>query len=159
MGYETSKLSYNVKHRATKQLLPFFFVDLISKPNNKQIFSLNRLLNIKIITESPQKRTRTKTRKCGEKHPANVCVAYITAWKRQYKSYNIYQPYDTHVKTQQYRSEDLSYASFTKQPQIRGTIKEENINEETMNNCLQHKSEEITVINNENNDTNEKSHK
>lgn len=83
-------------------------------------------------------------------------MAYITAWKRKYKSYNIYQPYDTHIKTQQYRNEDLSYASFTKQPQIRDTIEEENINEETINNCLQHKNEEITMINNENNDTNEK---
>lgn len=76
---------------------------------------------------------------CDEKQS---WVAYITVWK--YKSNNIYQPYDTSVKTQQYGSEGLSCTSVIKQ-RTRDTTEEENVNEQ-MDNYMQHKNEEIAIM-------------
>ncbi|KAL2731725.1 RNA-directed DNA polymerase from mobile element jockey [Vespula squamosa] len=41
IGHETSKLPYNIKHKATKQPLLIFFFNLLSKSNNKEIYSLD----------------------------------------------------------------------------------------------------------------------
>ncbi|KAL2742680.1 hypothetical protein V1477_008169 [Vespula maculifrons] len=100
-----------------------------------------------LLTTRKIKNENIKYINYGEKHLANYkgCIAYITAWRRKYKSYNTYQSYDTSVKTQQYRSEGLSYASVTTQL-IRGTTEEENMNKQTMDNCMQHKNEEIIIM-------------
>ncbi|KAL2729744.1 Nucleic-acid-binding protein from transposon X-element [Vespula squamosa] len=41
IGHETSKLPYNIKHKATKQPLSIFFFNLLLKSNNKEIYSLD----------------------------------------------------------------------------------------------------------------------
>lgn len=45
----------NIKHRTTKEPLPLFFIDLEPADNNKDIYNLNYLLNLKISVEPPRK--------------------------------------------------------------------------------------------------------
>jgi len=45
----------NIKHKQTKDPLSLFFVDLEPQANNKEIFNLQFLGNIKITTEAPHK--------------------------------------------------------------------------------------------------------
>lgn len=45
----------NVKHRTTKEPLPLFFLDLEPADNNKDIYNLNYLINLKISVEPPHK--------------------------------------------------------------------------------------------------------
>jgi hypothetical protein len=44
----------NVKHRVTKEPLSLFFVDLEPKENNKDIYDMEFLCNMKISVEAPR---------------------------------------------------------------------------------------------------------
>lgn len=70
----------NVKHGKTKQSLPLFFVDLEPKPNNKDIYDVNALLNAKIEVEPPRKKSMiaqcTRCQRYG--HTKSYC-------RRQYR--------------------------------------------------------------------------
>jgi hypothetical protein len=44
LGHEVTKIS-NIRHRITKNPLSLFFVVLKQKPNNKEIYNINRLMN------------------------------------------------------------------------------------------------------------------
>jgi hypothetical protein len=46
----------NVKHRATKEPLPLFFIDLEPKENNKTIYDIEFLCNMKITVEAPRQK-------------------------------------------------------------------------------------------------------
>jgi hypothetical protein len=55
----------NVKHRATKETLPQFFIDLEPKENNKTIYDMEFLCNMKITVEAPrQKKHIVQCRRC-----------------------------------------------------------------------------------------------
>ncbi|PNF35987.1 hypothetical protein B7P43_G02293 [Cryptotermes secundus] len=84
----------NVKHRATKEPLPLFFIDLEPKENNKSVYDMEFLCNMKITVEAPRQKkhivqcTRcqsyghTKTYcakpyacvKCGANHNTTTCT-------------------------------------------------------------------------------------
>ncbi|KAF7393358.1 hypothetical protein HZH68_010177 [Vespula germanica] len=144
MGHEMLKLPYDVKHRVT--LYQSSSHDYIQKYCIKTSKYM-KYTEYHLLTTRKIKNGNIKCVNYGEKHLANYkgCIAYITAWRRKYKSYNTYRSYDTSVKTQQYRSEGLSYASVTTQL-IKGTTEKENMNKQTMDNCMQHKNEEIIII-------------
>jgi hypothetical protein len=92
-GHEVRNI-LNVKHRATKEPLPLFFIDLEPKENNKTIYDIEFLCNMRITVEAPRQRkhivqcTRcqsyghTKTYctkpyacvKCGENHNTTTCT-------------------------------------------------------------------------------------
>jgi hypothetical protein len=44
----------NVKHRVTKEPISLFFIDLEPKENNKDIYDMEFLCNIKITVEAPR---------------------------------------------------------------------------------------------------------
>lgn len=46
----------NIRHRVTKQPLMMFYVDLEPKENNKQIYDIQYLNNMKIVIEPPHKK-------------------------------------------------------------------------------------------------------
>jgi len=46
----------NIRHRVTKEPLPLYFVDLEPHYNNKSIYDLKFLCNMKIIVEAPRKK-------------------------------------------------------------------------------------------------------
>jgi hypothetical protein len=57
LGHEVTNIS-NIRHRITKNPLSLFFVDLKRKPNNKEIYSINRLMNSVIKFEPPLQKKR-----------------------------------------------------------------------------------------------------
>ena len=46
----------NIRHRVTKKTLPVYFVDLEPQDNNKSIYDLQSLYNMKIAVEAPRKK-------------------------------------------------------------------------------------------------------
>lgn len=84
----------NIKHRATKEPLPLFFVDLEPCDNNKSIFDIQYLFNTRIRVEPPRKKNdiiqctrcqsygHSKTYcskpyncvKCGKSHDSKLCT-------------------------------------------------------------------------------------
>jgi hypothetical protein len=44
----------NIRHRVTKESLPLYFVDLEPQDNNKSIYDLQLLCNMKIAVEAPR---------------------------------------------------------------------------------------------------------
>lgn len=93
IGYEVRQV-VNVRHRATKEPLPIFFVDLEPNPNNKNIFNVKYINNMKITFEAPHKKQEIlqckrcqrfghsknqcnrpyRCVKCGSDHPTNTCT-------------------------------------------------------------------------------------
>ncbi|KAL2748768.1 LOW QUALITY PROTEIN: hypothetical protein V1477_003411, partial [Vespula maculifrons] len=159
MGHGTSKLPYNAKQSHKTASNNLLRRNLISKPNNKEIYSLDRLLNIKLIIKFPMNKERIQCKKCQrygyiQKYCTRTprCMKYTEdhlSTERTKKIIDgnikyIYQPYDTSVKTQQYGSEGLSCTSVIKQ-RTRDTTEEENVNEQ-MDNYMQHKNEEIAIM-------------
>ena len=53
LGHEVINVS-NIRHRVTKDPLSLFFIDLKQKPNNKEIYNTNRLMNAIVKFEPPQ---------------------------------------------------------------------------------------------------------
>lgn len=51
-GHEVTNIS-NTIHNITKNLLFLFFIDLKQKPNNKEIYNINRLVNSVVKIEPP----------------------------------------------------------------------------------------------------------
>ncbi|CAH2100345.1 unnamed protein product [Euphydryas editha] len=84
----------NVLHRATKEKLPLFFVDLEQQANNKDIFKLKFIGHIKVTVEAPYKKKEVlqckrcqrfghsknqcfrpfRCVKCGNDHPTSSCT-------------------------------------------------------------------------------------
>ena len=84
----------NIRHRATKYPLPLYFVDLEPQDNNKSIYDLQLLCNMKIVVEPPRKKNHivqctrcqsyghTKTYcsrpfacvNCGGEHKTTLCT-------------------------------------------------------------------------------------
>jgi hypothetical protein len=84
----------NIRHRVTKEPLPLYFVDLEPQDNNKSIYDLQLLCNMKIVVEPPRKKNHivqctrcqsyghTKTYcsrpfacvKCGGEHKTSLCT-------------------------------------------------------------------------------------
>lgn len=54
-GHEARNI-HNIKKRETKKPLPMFFVDLEPKPNNKDIYKLELLMNLRVKFEPPHQR-------------------------------------------------------------------------------------------------------
>lgn len=93
LGYTVRNIA-NVYHKITKAPLPIFFIDLEPQSNNKEIFSLNYILNAKVLVEAPYKKKEivqckrcqqyghTKSYcwhpfrcvKCGGTHNTNNCT-------------------------------------------------------------------------------------
>ena len=48
---------HNIRHGGTKKPLPKFYVDLEPKDNNKDIYSINALLNMRVKFEPPHKKS------------------------------------------------------------------------------------------------------
>lgn len=94
-GHEVRQV-VNILHRATKDPLPMFYVDLEPKHNNKDVFEVKNINNMKVTIEAPYKKKsqeilqckrcqrfgHTKNQchrpfrcvKCGEEHPTKTCV-------------------------------------------------------------------------------------
>lgn len=90
----TARNVLNIRHRLTKAPLPLYFVDLEPRDNNKNIYDLQFLCNMKITVEAPRKKTtivqcarcqsygHTKTYctrpficvKCGGDHNTTECT-------------------------------------------------------------------------------------
>ena len=49
---------FNIRHRVTKHPLSMFYVDLEPKENNKEIYNLQYLNNMKINVEPPNKKKK-----------------------------------------------------------------------------------------------------
>ena len=84
---------FNFRHRTSKELLPLYFVDLEPQDNNKNIYDLHLLCNMKIAVDPPRKKNHivqctrcqsyghTKTYcyrpfvcfKCGGEHKTDMC--------------------------------------------------------------------------------------
>ncbi|KAJ8707694.1 hypothetical protein PYW07_011371 [Mythimna separata] len=93
IGHEVRQI-VNIRHRATKEPLPIFYVDLEPKPNNKAIFDVKYLNNMKISFEAPYKKKEIiqckrcqrfghsknqcfrpyRCVKCGSTHPTTTCT-------------------------------------------------------------------------------------
>lgn len=93
IGHEVRQI-VNIRHRATKEPLPVFYVDLEPKPNNKAIFDVKYLNNMKITFEAPYKKKEIiqckrcqrfghsknqcfrpyRCVKCGSAHPTTTCT-------------------------------------------------------------------------------------
>lgn len=93
IGHEVRQI-VNIRHRATKEPLPVFYVDLEPKPNNKAIFDVKYLNNMKITFETPYKKKEIiqckrcqrfghsknqcfrpyRCVKCGSAHPTTTCT-------------------------------------------------------------------------------------
>lgn len=58
IGHEVRQI-VNIRHRATKEPLPIFYVDLEPKPNNKAIFDVKYLNNMKVTFEAPYKKRKS----------------------------------------------------------------------------------------------------
>lgn len=92
-GHEVRQI-VNVLHRSTKEALPIFFVDLEPNKNNKEIFKVSYLGQMKVTFEAPYKKKEimqckrcqrfghTKNQcfrpfrcvKCGNEHPTSMCT-------------------------------------------------------------------------------------
>lgn len=92
-GHEVRQI-VNVLHRATKEALPVFFVDLEPNENNKEIFKLRYLNQMRVTFEAPYKKNEimqckrcqrfghTKNQcfrpfrcvKCGNDHSTSLCT-------------------------------------------------------------------------------------
>ena len=92
-GHEVTNIS-NIRHRITKNSLSLFFIDIKQKPNNKEIYNLNRLMNSIVKIEPPfvkkeivqckrcqryghmQKYCNHNFRcvKCASSHPTDQCT-------------------------------------------------------------------------------------
>ena len=72
----------NIRHWESEVLLPIFFVDLEPNRNNKDIYKLDWLLNVKIQIEPPKKKTSTqlcnahRCVKCGDEHNTANCTKF-----------------------------------------------------------------------------------
>lgn len=84
----------SIRHRSTKEPLPIFYVDLEPQQNNKEIFDVRYLNQMKITIEAPYKKKEiiqckrcqrfghTKNQcfrpyrcvKCGNEHPTTQCI-------------------------------------------------------------------------------------
>lgn len=84
----------NIRHRSTKEPLPIFYIDLEPQQNNKEIFDVKYLNQMKITFEAPYKKKEiiqckrcqrfghTKNQcfrpfrcvKCGNEHPTTKCI-------------------------------------------------------------------------------------
>jgi hypothetical protein len=53
------RIVLNIRHRVTKEPLPLYFVDLEPHDNNKSIYDLQFLCNMKITVEAPRKKNHT----------------------------------------------------------------------------------------------------
>lgn len=73
-GHEARNI-HNIKKRATKQPLPMFFVDLEPKPNNKDIYNLELIMNLRVKFEPPhQRREIPQCTKCQRyNHTQRFC--------------------------------------------------------------------------------------
>jgi len=89
----------NIRHRVTKEPLPLCFVDLEPQDNNKSIYDIQSLCNVKIAVEAPRKKNHivqctrcqfyghTKSYcsrpyvcvKCGGEHNETLCTKDPTA--------------------------------------------------------------------------------
>jgi len=89
----------NIRHHVMKEPLPLYFVDLEPQDNNKYIYELQLLCNMKIVVEAPRKKNHivhctrwqcyghTKTYcsrpydcvKCGGEHNMTLCTKDPTA--------------------------------------------------------------------------------
>ena len=49
-SHEVTNIS-NIRHRITKNPLSLFFIDLKQKPNNKEAYNINRLMNSVVKSE------------------------------------------------------------------------------------------------------------
>ena len=92
-GHEVRQV-VNVRHRISKEPLPLFYVDLEPKPNNKDIFKLKSLNQMKVTFEAPYKKKEIlqckrcqrfghsknqcyrpfRCVKCGSDHPTTSCI-------------------------------------------------------------------------------------
>lgn len=54
-GHEIRQI-VNVLHRATKEKLPLYFVDLEPHANNKDIFNIKHINYVKVTIEAPYKK-------------------------------------------------------------------------------------------------------
>lgn len=94
MGHDVRQV-VNALHRTSKDPLPMFYVDLEPKHNNKEIFSVKHINNLKVTFEAPYKKKNkeilqckrcqrfghTKNQcyrpfrcvKCGEEHSTSTC--------------------------------------------------------------------------------------
>lgn len=74
LGHSVVKIS-NIRHRISKNPLPLFFVDLKIQSNNKEIYSVEFLVNTKIKFEPPHKKREipqcTRCQRYG--HTKNFC--------------------------------------------------------------------------------------
>lgn len=93
MGHEVRQI-VKVLHRATKEALPLFYVDLEPKNNNKDIFKIKQIDHMKITFEPPHKKKEVlqckrcqrfghsknqcfrpfRCVKCGDDHPTTTCA-------------------------------------------------------------------------------------
>jgi hypothetical protein len=54
LGHRVRKIM-NIRHRIHKTPLPLFFVDLVPAPNNKDIYEIKYIQNMRISVEPPRK--------------------------------------------------------------------------------------------------------
>ena len=73
-GHEVTNIS-NIRHRISKNPLSLFFIDLKQRPNNKQIYSINRLMNSVVKFESPSiKKEVVQCKRCQRyRHTQKYC--------------------------------------------------------------------------------------
>lgn len=73
-GHETTNI-WNIRHRTSKQPLPMFYLDLKTRDNNKQIYSLKQIGCFKVYFEPPHaKRTIPQCTNCQNYgHTKNFC--------------------------------------------------------------------------------------
>lgn len=84
----------NVLHRVTKEKLPLYFIDLEPHINNKDVFNIKYINNVKVTIEAPYKKKEVlqckrcqrfghsknqcfrpfRCVKCGNDHPTNTCT-------------------------------------------------------------------------------------
>lgn len=92
-GHEVRQV-VNVHHRTTKQKLPLYFVDIEQRPNNKDIFNIRHIGQVKVTIEAPYKKREViqckrcqrfghsknqcfrpfRCVKCGNDHPTATCT-------------------------------------------------------------------------------------
>ena len=53
----TARNALNIRHRLCKAPMPLYFVDLEPRDNNKSIYDLQFLCNMRISVEAPRKKT------------------------------------------------------------------------------------------------------
>jgi hypothetical protein len=99
----TVRNTLNVRHRQTKEPLPLFFINLEPKENNKSIYEIKYLCNMKITVEAPRRKNHivqctrcqcyrhTKTYcarpytcvKCGGEHNTTLCTKNPNTMRRK----------------------------------------------------------------------------